>query len=314
MTKARTVLPTDLVALVSFDGRVYPNEAKTWDRMGAHERGPHPLETAIEQWFSFATGKHTWVNVRGATIRGLISARPRAKRSVWEVDCLINADDDAGICLSLLERMARDIGRAGAERVFLRLNADSPLLDIVRSAGFFTYTQERLFRRDEPVDVKMLNLTEISMRPRSPADLWGLFQLYQAVAPANVRSIEGLTLREWQASQERWGGRPRDFVLEEAGCITAWLRLSSGSEGRFHILADNGRGSETAVVVRAALSQLAGKALLLCLLPIYADELAPALGRLDFRLSGEYVLLAKRLLKTAEEPASEHVGHAVPVS
>ncbi len=69
MSSARRPLPTDLVALVSFDGRVHPNEAKPLESLGLDERA-HMLETALEQWFSFATGKHTWVSVRGATIRG----------------------------------------------------------------------------------------------------------------------------------------------------------------------------------------------------------------------------------------------------
>ena len=80
MSSPRRPLPTDLVALVSFDGTVHPNEAKPLDRLGLDERA-RPLESTIEQWFSFATGKHTWVSVRGATIRGLISARRRAKPS-----------------------------------------------------------------------------------------------------------------------------------------------------------------------------------------------------------------------------------------
>ena len=47
MSRARHPLPTDLVALITHDGRVYPNEAKTWDRMGADDSGPHPLGTAL---------------------------------------------------------------------------------------------------------------------------------------------------------------------------------------------------------------------------------------------------------------------------
>src|SRR3989337_3285571 len=128
MSRARHPLPTDLVALIAHDGRVYPNEAKTWDRMGARQGGPHPLGTALEQWLSFATGKHTWVSVRGATIRGLISARRRAKRTAWEVDCLINADEDCAVARSLLERMIAGVAKQGAERVFLRVSAESPLV------------------------------------------------------------------------------------------------------------------------------------------------------------------------------------------
>ncbi|MFQ6019522.1 MAG: hypothetical protein ACE5KW_02075 [Dehalococcoidia bacterium] len=316
MSRVRTVLPTDLVALVSYDGRVYPNEAKTWDRLGAHEHGPHPLETAIEQWFSFATGKHTWISVRGPAIRGLVSARPRAKRNAWEVDCLINADDDSSVCLSLLSRMARDIGSAGAERVFLRLCAESSLLDVVREAGFFPYARERLFRRDDPVEIEKLNAlsSDVSFRPRTKAAQWGVFQLYQSAVPANVRSLEGFTLRDWQSCQERWGGRVKDLVLEEEGIITAWLRLAAAGEGRFRILLHPRYGPDPAAIVQAALARLAGRHPLLSLLPRYADQHAPILRGLGFREAAEYVLLAKRLLRGVEEMAPEKAGQAVPVS
>ena len=68
---ARTVLPIDLVALVSHDGDVYANEAMTRDRVGTGD-SPSPLETAFEQWLSFATGRHTCVSVMGATLQGLV--------------------------------------------------------------------------------------------------------------------------------------------------------------------------------------------------------------------------------------------------
>ncbi|MCI0842703.1 MAG: hypothetical protein J4N36_02980, partial [Chloroflexi bacterium] len=121
MTSARHPLPTDIVALVSFDGRVYPNEAKPLDRLGLGNDKPHALETALEQWFSFATGKHTWVSVHGATIRGLISARPRTKRTAWEIEMLINTTDDDSVWQSLFTRMLSGIGKHGAERIFLRV-------------------------------------------------------------------------------------------------------------------------------------------------------------------------------------------------
>ncbi len=310
MRDARTVLPTDLVALVSFDGRIYPNEAKTWDRLGLHERGPHPLETALEQWFSFATGKHTWISVRGPAIRGLVSARPRARRSAWEVDCLINADEDTAVCLGLLERMGRDISRAGAQRVFLRLNADSPLCPVVCQAGFFPYGRERLFRCDAPLKVEA---PDLPLRPPSKADAWGLFRFYNSLVPATVRSIEGPTLRDWLAAQERCPGRVQDWLLDEDGAISAWLRLGGGTEGRFRLLHRPGSGQVEALV-RAALARLAGKQPLLCLLPTYAEELATALLKWGFQPVGQYVLLAKRLLRVATEMAPEEVGQAVPVS
>ena len=96
MTSVRTVRPTDLVALAAYDGRVYPNESVTRDRIGT-ATSPHPLETALEQWFSFATGRHTWISVKGATLRGLVSARRRGSKAAWEVDCLIDAAEEDGL-------------------------------------------------------------------------------------------------------------------------------------------------------------------------------------------------------------------------
>jgi len=149
MTSARHPLPTDIVALVAFDGRVYPNEAKPFESLGA-EPAPRPWENALEQWFSFATGKHTWVSVRGATIRGMISARRRARASAWEVDVLIDASDDPSVGLSLFSRMTAGVAKLGAERVFLRLDAHSALKGPGRAAGVVPNCPEKCFRRSGP--------------------------------------------------------------------------------------------------------------------------------------------------------------------
>ncbi len=310
MTSARYPLPTDLVALVSFDGRVYPNEARPWDRLGLSERGPHPLETALEQWFSFATGKHTWVSVRGATIRGLISARRRAKRSAWEVEVLINADEDTSVALSLLTRMVKGVGKLGAERVFLRLAVDSPLVAIARQAGFFPYAKETLYVAEDPLPPEA---PDLPLRPAAHADDLGIFHLYCQAVPASVRAVEGATFREWQAAREPWDGRPLDLVLEEDGLISAWLRLLPGRPGRLALIAQPPAGDHKAIV-QAAAARLPGSHPLLCLVPDFDTALERALRRLGFGGAGRYVTLAKRLVKPAQELAPERVGTAVPVS
>ncbi|MEE8347367.1 MAG: hypothetical protein V3S20_08475 [Dehalococcoidia bacterium] len=310
MSGARYPLPTDLVALMTHDGRVYPNEAKTWDRMGSSDGGPHPLGTALEQWFSFATGKHTWVSVRGATIRGLVSARRRAKRSAWEVDCLINADDDCSVTQSLLERMIAGVAKQRAERVFLRLPTESAIVDIARGAGFFPYAYETLYRADEPAPAEDPGLP---LRPASKADAFGIYQLYSAVTPANVRAIEGATFREWQASLEHWGSTPNDLVLEEDGIITGWLRLLAGNEGRFSILVHPERRDANAFL-QSALARLRGSRSVLCLIPSHGDSLSRQLRRLAFNTVEDYVAMAKRLAKHTGELAAETEGAAVTAS
>jgi len=310
MSRARYPLPTDLVALITHDGRVYPNEAKTWDRMGSADGGPHPLGTALEQWFSFATGKHTWVSVRGATIRGLVCARRRAKRTAWEVDCLINTDEDCSVTRSLLERMIAGVAKQGAERVFLRVAADSPLVETARGVGFFPYAHETLYRAEEPAPGEHQALP---FRPTSKADAFGVYQLYNAVTPANVRAIEGATFREWQAGREPWGGTPTDFVLEEGGIITGWLRLLRGNESRFAMLVHPQRRDAEAFL-QTALARLRGSRSVLCLVPSHGDSLSRQLRRLGFNPVEDYTALAKRLAKHAEELAAETMGTAVTAS
>lgn len=311
MSSARRPLPTDIVALVSFDGRVYPNEAKPLDRLGVEDR-THLLETALEQWFSFATGKHTWVSVRGATIQGLISARRRGNRTAWEVEVLIDASDDQNIVLSLFSRMAAGVTKAGAERVFLRLDADSALVDTARSAGFFQYTLETLYRRDKGPRGQA---SAGGLRPRGQHDLHGIYQLYAHAVPANVRAIEGPTMRQWQAALEPWGGRTTDLVLEEDSIINAWLRVLPGQPGRFRIVVEQAF-SEMDGLVQTALSRLRESQTVLTLVPAYDGALAASLTRAGFEPAAEYVTLAKRLAKPVEEEEAvqEAARKAVPVS
>jgi hypothetical protein len=309
MSSPRRPLPTDLVALVSFDGRVHPNEAKPLDRLGLDERA-HPLESTIEQWFSFATGKHTWVSVRGATIRGLISARRRAKQSAWEVDALIDVDEDEGVALSLFSRMIGGISKQRAERVFLRLDAGSHVSEAARKAGFFPYTKETLYRLDSAPSSQS---TEVPFRPREKSDLVGIFQLYSHSVPANVRAIEGATFREWQAAQESWGGSTKDLLLEEDGIISAWIRFLPGQTGRFSVIAQSTHFT-TDEVARSALSHLSASRRVLCLVPEYNGGWAARLEQLGFQSVAAYTCYAQRLVKPVEELAKETASQAIPVS
>jgi hypothetical protein len=306
MSSARRPLPTDLVALVSFDGRVYPNEAKPLDRIGLNERAK-PLEEALEQWFSFATGKHTWVSVRGATIRGLISARQRAKRSAWEVEVLIDASDDDSVALSLFSRMAAGVARQGAERVFLRLSADSGLRDNARRSGFFQYSTETLFHwtgGEAPAE------QDLPLRSRGKADVPGLFHLYTQTVPANVRAIEGMTLREWQAAQERWGGRTTDLIADGEDGPAAWLRVASANGiARLYAMADATVPADA--LVSAGLVLVPGREVF-ALVPDYNAALGSALLRAGLKPEGQYISLAKRLTKMVGELAKEPAKEAVP--
>ena len=309
MTGSRHPLPTDIVALVSFDGRVHPNEARPRDRLGIDDRA-HPLEGALEQWLSFATGKHTWLNVKGATIRGLVTARRRAKRTAWEVEMLIDTDCDSFVVESLFGRMTSGVMKHGAERIFLRVDEGSAVANAARAAGFFAYQKETLYCISSPPGS---GTADAPLRPRAKHDLHAIFQLYGRTVPANVRAIEGVTLKEWQAAQEKWGGRPQDFLLEEDGIVSAYLRAVPGTTGRFGVLADTNRGSLDAIV-RFALGRLRRSERMLCLVPDYDTALANALEDLGFEAAGRYTVMAKRLTRPVAEVAQESAKEALTVS
>jgi len=313
MTVARGVRPTDLVALVSFDGRVYPNEAKTRDRLGREESSPSPLESALEQWFSFATGRHTWISVRGSTLRGLISARRRSSNAAWEVDCLIDASGDDAGCLSLLDRVSEEAGRGGAEKIFLRLAADSSVVPIARRAGFAPCVIEDRYSHQGPVSAERLDRlagqsrasSALPLRRRSRADAYPLFQLYNAAVPEPVRRVEGATFAEWLAAQERHWLRRRSaqLVLERSGYLGAWIRTAAdGDIGRFDLLAHPRELDLLEPLLMAALARLPGQGVLLALVPDYQEPLARLLERLGFERQGQYVVMAKRTAVLVKAP------------
>ena len=307
MTIVRTVRPTDLVALVSFDGRVYPNEAKTRERIGKTGSAPHPLESALEQWFSFATGRHTWISVEGTTLRGLVSARRRSSRAVWEVDCLINAaEDDDAVCLSLLDQAVAEAARSGVEKVFLRLAGGSGILPLARRVGFREFLTEQLYSSRAPkIGLRSVD-QELPLRKRVRADDHSLFQLYNAVVPEAVRRAEAVTLGEWRSAQERnWlSSRVSQQVLERDGRITAWLRSAvHAGVGRFDLMIHPEERARQDALLDAALRRLARGSPVLTLVPSHAEGLARALLRRGFERGGEYSVLVKRTtlaVKTAQ--------------
>lgn len=299
MTVIRAIRPTDLVALASLDSSACPNEARGCEQVGKREVESRPIEKAVEQWFSFATGRHTLVGIEGAAVRGLLSAHRRGYRTAWEIDCLVDASSgQRETIMSLLEEMARHVARKGAERVFLRLCKDSPLLPVAARAGFTPYLTERLYTCRSPrISRRERRPAGPVLRKKTRADEFALFQLYNYCVPEPVRAAEGMTFGEWKANQERkWlESRISESVAERDGRIIARARAAtSGDTARFDLtLHPHERASQEAILDEL-LSQLEGSGLLLALLPKYAEDIARSLLRRGFHLGQEYSLLIKK--------------------
>ncbi len=316
MTTARPVRPTDLVALVSFDGRVYANEAHTWDRLGRRE-GARLLESAFEQWFSFATGRHTWISVEGLTIRGVISARARGSRLAWEVDCLIIASDEPRPTLeALVDQLVVAAARAGTLRLFLRLEAGNTTLDAARALGFMPYVHETLLQLNEPAPAVPLDPT-LMLRQRGRADGFALFRLYNAVTPESVRRYEAATYAEWIAGQERRSqGRGRhDLVAELDGRTVGWLRaVPDGEIGRIDLLLHSDAAAHGAALLAHAAGLLGRRRPVYSLVPRYAENLLALHREQGFEPVAEYHGVVKRLVTPIKEPKPVRVAAHQPLA
>jgi len=317
---ARPLRPIDLPALASLwargklsffsgDAAAFCNEAHIWERLGLEEHGVALLERAVQQWAPIGSGRLTWVVMRGMTLRGLASARRRARRDAWEVDYLIVPSGDEGTCVTLLEELARGLGQAGAERVFLRLDAHCRLLGAARSAGFFPYLREHLWRLERAPGG--LDCPPLPMRLRTAADVLPLFQLYNASVPASVRRCEALTLREWAALQER--GRCQQLVLQKDGRLAAWLRLARRDRaGSFALLVPRREDVPLEDLLATALHYLRDRRPIFCLVPDYERALAARLADLGFQPAAEYAVLANRLVRPIKETATVPTGAHQP--
>ena len=298
MSRPRPARPTDIVPLVAFDGRVFPNEARPWDRLGCDAVGPHVLGSAIEQWFAFATGRHTWVSVQGQTVRGVVSARRRATRLAWDIDTLIAADEDVeAVALMLFDQAVAGAARAGAQKLFLRLESGSDLLPAARRAGFISYARETLLKLHGPHPTDAPPPT-LYLRPFAKGDAYALYQLYTKATPTEARRVEAATFQEWlTAHEERSRGRGRiNLFGEQQSRALAWVRASRDTElGRLDLLVHPDVWPETEALLAAGLSRLRQEHPVFCVVRDYALPVRQRLEAAGFEAVGEYVCLAKRL-------------------
>jgi hypothetical protein len=316
----RPLRPADLALLASLwatgkppFGPAYRNEAKTWERLGLTDPGFRLLESTLKPWLPLAGRRHMWIAARGLRACGLASVRRRSGPNAWEVDYLIAGQEDETLCLTLLEQLSQGLGRAGVEKVFFRLKADSPLLRTIRRAGFFPYLKERLLAIDRvPRGLEPANLP---LRERTSADVLPLFQLYNASVPLAVRRQEAATLREWVGVQE--DGHCQHLIVTGTDGPAASLRMSKRNRvGRFSLVVQRRQVVSLDDLLAAALGYLADRRPILCLVPEYQKAVARRLEELGFRAVAEYAVLLNRLVRPVEEavPVAEGVQQPYPVS
>jgi hypothetical protein len=207
--------------------------------------------------------------------------------------------------MSLLDRVSDGAGRGGAEKIFLRLATESPVLAVARRAGFVPFVTESVYTHQGPVSAEQPGETHsghngqrsvLSLRRSSRADAYPLFQLYNVAVPESVRRVEAATFAEWLAAQERrWlTRRSTQLVLERDGRLGAWTRAAAdGDIGRFDLLANPRELELLEPILLAALARLSRQGILLALVPEYQEPLSRLLKRLGFERRQQYVVMAR---------------------
>ena len=272
---------------------------------------------------------------KGPRLQGLASARMRSGHRAWEIDRLflagdagdvsINGDALSGesfsnnplsryeesprhnpspnlVALELLEQIARETGELKAERIFLRIPADSRIFILARQAGYFPYYEETLLESGVPgvpMEPQQLASPPENWRELTAEDYYPLFQLYCAATPQPVRTAVGLTFDQWRDAQECTGHR-ESWISKSNGKVLARLGLSwRGQVMGGEVLADPGNPELWAASVEWALNK---GGMQKWLVPDYQEMVSSLLLRRQFQAVSRYNVMIKTVVAPVAKP------------
>ncbi len=239
----------------------------------------------------------------GQRLRAAGSARMRCGAKVWEIDHLYLQkttpgfdfpEDDFARLLDDLVLAARE---RGAERVFLRCFAGSEVTQLAQRAGFFHYFNQVLLEKDvttETSDGASGGTSDASdgaefVRERLPHDTHGLFQLFSAATPQQVRVGLGFTLEQWRDAQEPRRGQ--EWVSHQNDRLTGWAAAGPQRADTYgEVMIHPDHPELLPVMARLILSQPGPQK---WLVPDYQEATHDLLSRKGFQETSEYAILAK---------------------
>ena len=301
MSSVRTLLPTDLPALLTHPGLSSENEAFPRERLGAGETQA-TLRVVSDQLRAFARQRSAWVSLRRQRLQGLVGARQRGGGGAWEIDYLLDATTGRRVAADLLENAVAQAGKDGALKIFLRLPSSSDLLQPAIESGFIAYQEETLYRRSAPL---AQDAAPDGLRSVAAADSYPLFRLYCAATPEPTRRVEAATFEEWHAAQERhWHRNGIDLVVEADTRLHARVQACRLPQGlMLDLMLDADAATDVASLVGAAVAAAgAPDEPVLVLLPQAAEGIARRLLDAGFETHGDYVSLVKRTTKPLALP------------
>ncbi len=312
--------PGELIALVTFDGQVYANQAVTRERLGQPPEAAHALTAALAHWLG---RRHVWLVIEGRRIQGIATARALAGPRAWEIDTLVDAGEASqdessasAVVRTLLEQAQAEAQRSGVSRLLMRVPAGAPAEAEAVRAGFVRALRERLWRADALHAIPEAiapGSPAIAVREATAADEHGQFLLYCRALPMEARQAIAMTLEEWRATrEERWLGRhPHELVAEREDQIVGSARIASdGGVTQLELLATAEAAGTTRALLAAAARLGAREEAALALAPLEAGAVETELRDAGFEPQEEYVLLSRRIARPVEETVTAGAGVA----
>ena len=161
-----------------------------------------------------------WID--GARILCLAVASRMAGPQSWELSRLQVSAGAEDCVADVLTAVFASALKRSATHMSARVLAGDPAGNELSRAGLHPAHAETLYRgqgsgaRIDPPR---------GIRPREAEDEHGIFRLYSACTPAEVRALEGMTIEQWSASRWDGPGQSDEYVLESGHRISGWLRV-----------------------------------------------------------------------------------------
>lgn len=305
----RSIGAGDLLAVRTLVGRHGATEltAPNWPKTPPENRTPTPW-WLIQGALIPRRGKaRVGIAIEHDRSHGLVVAQPRGSELVWDVEHLIvPASLDAGV--ELLHWACDQASSHLARRIFLETSEEGPGFDVANRAGFERCTGGTMFVL--PAGATVDKTDSVPARPRLRSDEMGLFQLYNAVVPAPVRSAEALDYQEWGSlhrGRKPWGPSlvgAQDYVWEMGPRVVGWVHLIYGERAQHMNLLIHPQADALAErMVRDAIAQLSPKVPVLVDTREYQESLKEALHNLGFGTGHGYLVWVKQFARRVTEPS-----------
>jgi hypothetical protein len=209
------------------------------------------------------------------------------------------AEDEAS---ELLGAFAEAVAFRGGQTLFVRMQPEEPFVERARRGGFFPSHRETLMESSRP---RMLSEGHLGLEPVRASDLMGLFRLYCASTPAEVRAHHGMTFELWHSSREPVSRRTEEWLLPGAGGVRGWVRIDrKGGKGEVDVMARPEDEVElSGPLLDFGMSRLGATSGVSLLVPEYKSLLKRLAAQRGYRPLGEVTVLVRSLAarRMAEE-------------